>query len=401
MFFSNNTTEAEQAWPNDLLDIAKQTGDPLGDEVLIRLIKEGNVAQVNSLLSHLDENSEGLPANLPTYVNDYFTKTTALPEWADLEKIKKAQEFFSIHGPAFGIVLMFKSLPVLYAGAKGGVQILNMTGQLKDHFRRRASETLRFILDAMEPGGLNPGGKGIRSTQKVRLMHAAIRNFALVSGKWPSDGSWGLPINQEELGGTLAAFSTEALRGLTQLGINYTRAEAECYMHAWRVIGYFLGIQEEYIPDSIESAELFWTQLETRNFARTEDALILTKVHVEFLEELIPGGIIDGIVPALMRNLLGKKIAENYLGIPSAGWAKRLVYILKLVLNIRAGFIGVSYNLDRFITKDAIFLMKSLQKYWAKTDDSVPFQIPAALDNPKTQQAGKALLSKLQRPSSS
>ena len=65
MFFSTNTTEAEQAWPNDLLDIAKQTGDPLGDEVLIRLIKEGNVAQVNSLLSHLDENSEGLPADLP------------------------------------------------------------------------------------------------------------------------------------------------------------------------------------------------------------------------------------------------------------------------------------------------------------------------------------------------
>ena len=123
-------------------------------------------------------------------------------------------------------------------------------------------------------------------------------------------------------------------------------------------------------------------------------------MHVEFLEELIPGEIIDGIVPALMRNLLGKKIAENYLGIPSAGWARWLVYILKIVLNIRAGFIGVSYNLDRFITKDAIFLMESLQKYWAKTDDSIPFQIPAGLDNPKTQRAGKALFSKLQSLSS-
>ena len=65
-------------------------------------------------------------------------------------------------------------------------------------------------------GALDAGGAGIRSAQKVRLMHDAVRHLILEHG-W--DPALGLPINQEDQLGTLLTFSAVILDGLRKLGL--------------------------------------------------------------------------------------------------------------------------------------------------------------------------------------
>ena len=180
-----------------------------------------------------------------------------------------------------------------------------MTGQLKNHFQRRAAEILRFVLDVMSKGGLKVNqegsklepGTGLRTIQKVRLMHAAVRYFAQSSDQWPEDGSWGVPINQEELMGTMLAFSTIAVDGLTQLGIKPQDQEVENYYHTWKLIAHYLGIKPEFVPNNVKNSGLMWLRLDERNFGTTPSGIQLTDSHVAFLEKLIPGRIVDNIVP--------------------------------------------------------------------------------------------------------
>ena len=159
-----------------------------------------------------------------------------------------------------------------------------MTGQLKDHYRRRAAETLRFILDVMEPGALEPGGKGIRSAQKVRLLHATIRHFARVSGRWAALPQWGEPINQEELLGTLLSFSSLAVDNASRLGARLSHAEGEDLLYAWRVVGGILGIESEVIPRNLPEARATWSRIAQRNFGPTLDGKALARDHLAFLD---------------------------------------------------------------------------------------------------------------------
>jgi hypothetical protein len=366
-------------WTNEILDRAKNTADPLADQVVEDLMITGKLHQINDVLAGLDENDEALPEGLPSSLTTYLDESALFPSWTDFDKIKIAQDLFIEYGPNFGVALMFQSLPTLYAGSKGGAQILYKTGQMGNHFQRRASETLRFILDAMEPGGLSAGGKGIRAIQKVRMMHAAIRLFSKKSGVMPEDGSWGEPINLEEMAGTLVAFSAIAMQGIEKLGVNLSIGEKDAYMHTWRVIGNMLGIKDEFIPKDVESAYEQWSKLDIRNFARTEAGVELMKSHVDFLEKMIPGKIVDGVVPAMMRYLMGNRVAVNILGVKSQGWWLWLIDIIRIVFRLGENFMDSSAFVKKFMASQSHEMMEALQKYWSSVDSGVPFRVPESL----------------------
>lgn len=283
---------------------------------------------------------------------------------------------------------MFKSLPVLYLGKMGGVQVLNMTGQLRDHFQRRAAETLQFVLDVMTRGGLKIKedesgfelGSGIRTIQKIRLMHASVRHYADFSGQWPQDGSWGVAINQEELVGTMLAFSTVAVDGLTQLGIHPDDQDFEDYFHTWKVIGHFLGIHTDYLPTSIQDAGLMWLRLDERNFGPTPSGVQITHSHVKFLENLVPGKVADNIVPSLMTYMLGYRYA-HWLKVGRVGWTVILISLLKWILSIKEVFTHLSWGTEALYRKWSIDLMENLEADWMKgTGNAAPFRIPLQSD---------------------
>lgn len=361
-----------------LLMAMRMEADPPADRVLAALIADGGIAAANAALGRFSR-EDVPPGGAPPAVAAYIAEQGSLPGWSDPGKIARAQALFTSQGPAFGLVLMAESLPCLYAGGKGGAQTLYGTGQLSGHFRRRASQTLRFILNVMEPGSLEPGGKGIASILKVRLMHAAIRNYTAHSEIWKGKTeAWGMPINQVELAGTLLAFSSVALQGLRKLGLRVSSEDKEAYLHAWRVIGSVLGIRAELLPGDIREAEALWRRIVATQFVRSPEGRSLARDHLAFLEELMPGELLDGFPPTLMYFLMGRKLALRQLGLPGPGWTYFLVLILRRLIFLEGRIFLRSATLGRLASEGGKVLMESLYRSWNRGDGS-PFRIPDSL----------------------
>ena len=362
-----------------LLDLMHGIGDPPADQVITALIGSGGIPQANAALSHMIRNMDGPDENAPPILNAFLNEWGRLPAWTDMAKVRRAQELFTSQGPMFGLVLMAMSLPILYCGGKGGAQVLYGTGQLSGNFRRRASQTLRFILDVMEPGGLDPMGKGIRAIQKVRLMHAAIRHYSANSPLWAGKSAeWGAPINQVELAGTLLAFSSIALEGLRKLEIDVSREDGECYLHTWKAIGHVLGIQPELLPTGMTDAAGLWKQIKQRNFIPSKEGQALAVDHNKFLKDLLPGKVLDGFPDSLMYFLMGHKIARGTLKLPRPGWTYYLIRILRFVAGLQARIVLRSGTLRKLTSAAGELLMESLYGNWNRGDGS-PFRIPEAM----------------------
>ncbi len=366
-------------WSNEFLDKYRNMGDRRADVVIKALEDSQELKSVNDALDHLNSNNDQLPPGLPQVMVDYFNDTAQLPDWADLNKVAIAEKLFSTRGPLFGVVLLCGSLPTLFAGGQGGAQVMMATGQFTQHYERRAGETLRFILDVLEPKGLESGGKGLRTIQKVRLMHAAIRFYASKSPKaWSAKPKWGKPINQEELTGTFLAFSSKALEDIAKMGVDVEPDVQEAYFHTWKVVAHLLGIEPEMVPKNLDDAKPLWDRIAERNFMRTESGVKLAECHVNFLKKVIPGHLVDGMAVSLMRYLMGRKMTEQYLGLPHPGLSYVLIVFIRGLFGLEEILIGSTRTLAQIIEHDSILFMEGLDRHWM-AGDSTPFRIPPSL----------------------
>ena len=129
-------------------------------------------------------------------------------------------------------------------------------------------ETGQFLMDTLTVGGLGEHGKGRRTIQRVRLMHAAVRHLVAARneqqpGLWDPD--WGLPINQEDLAGTLIAFSGVVVDQLVRLGVQLSDADIDAYLHVWNVIGHLLGVRDELLVHDVGDAVALFDAIRRRS----------------------------------------------------------------------------------------------------------------------------------------
>lgn len=126
--------------------------------------------------------------------------------------------------------LIFRSLPVTYMAQKPA-NVLDLTKLLEKYAERRIIETAQFVFDTMEYGWYNPDKWGIRTIQRVRLMHASMRHLIMHSAHhdpkdlaYPWQEGWGKPISQEDMLATLQTFSLEVIHVLERLGMKHSEA---------------------------------------------------------------------------------------------------------------------------------------------------------------------------------
>jgi hypothetical protein len=301
-------------WTNEFLLTMRRQADPPADAVIQEILQTQGFKETGKLFGLLIRKVELPLDELPPVAAKFIHSHSALPGWADPAKIRMAEQVFIDHGPEFLIFLYFKSLPTLYAHAKGA-EVLHMTGRLgqpdADNFKkfsRRIAETGQFLMETMAPDALQSGGRGIQMALKIRLIHAAIRAFVQEKG-WDSQ-KMGQPINQEELGITLMTFAISPLDALAKFGIRLSEARQEAYLHAWKVIGHTMGMTHEMLPDNVADGRDMLERILELEAAPSEAGKVLTEALVRFSEETIPKKIFDHSPRVLIRYLAGDKIAD-------------------------------------------------------------------------------------------
>lgn len=270
----------------------------------------------------------------------FLADAAQLPDWADTGRVARGQQFFSQWALHQFTALYLASLPSAYAAAKG-VHVLWLTARLQDDAERRLNETAQFLMDISAPGGFVPGGSASGRVLHVRLMHAAVRwlvdhdplvdrvadadpRLAPLGPMWAA--SWGRPLNQEDLAGTLLTFTTVVFDAFRRSGVETSAAEREDYFHLWRVIGHLLGIDDELIPADVAAASALQSVIFRRQHAPSFVGAQLTATLLGLTTDRLPRPL-AALAPAMVRRYVGDDVADM-IRVPPAGRAKGVLAVL-------------------------------------------------------------------------
>ncbi|MGH3868382.1 MAG: oxygenase MpaB family protein [Pseudonocardiaceae bacterium] len=255
-----------------------------------------------------------------------------------------------------------------------GAKLLHTTHQL-DHPRRRLAESGQFCLYMMDENPFKHGGHFVPAIQKVRLIHAAVRHLLRVNKAWDEE-QYGVPIHQEDMLGALMLFSVLTLRGLERLGVPVTKQEAEDFYHTWRVVGSMLGIPDDIMPTTLAGTAELYDLVTRRNWGPSPEGAALTRNLISTYAAVVPGKAFDGVVPALIRYLLGEEAAD-WMEVPHTTWEKMTHFLPKL--NHAVGEVEHHHALARKVLDKAGQLLLKAQVRSLAQDKHISFDIPGKL----------------------
>jgi hypothetical protein len=307
-------------WSNEFLQEMSLKTDPFAESIIQEIALNDDFSSLRNLFMKLNtDDNLADNSNLPQSVINYFNTNNNLPEWANSEKIKIAQNLFLEHGPEIALILNYKALPLCYA-CKNGAKVLATTGRLISNgndtskMMRRLLETSQMVINVMSEGGLSSNGKGIITVKKVRLYHAAIRYFLLNPKfnptKWDTS-NFGQPINQEEMAGTLSAFSTLVINGLNQLGIKLTEEQKDAYVHCWNIVGHFIGLDPKLYPNTFAEGWDLGISIIQRNQTESSDGKFLVSSLIKNSQNYFFKGELIDFLPSYLINFFIQDVSDT------------------------------------------------------------------------------------------
>ncbi|SFB43704.1 hypothetical protein SAMN05216266_111122 [Amycolatopsis marina] len=314
------------------IESLKFQADPLADAVIADLVASGRIEAVNEVLAHFRANDQPIPEELPDSVRAYLIATDNPPEWADLDRVARTYEFFVDDGVHVASILSFAAMVNCYAQPRPS-RVLTLTHKLNQP-HRRLSETAQFVVNMMAPDPFGATGTFVPTLQKTRLIHAAVRHFITRSGNWDMAAD-GVPVCQQDMLGALLIFSVQVIDGMRRMGISVTEQEAADYYYVWRVSGAMLGIPAEAMPETLTEARELNVSLVEAAYGPSAEGVALTRGLLDLYENLVPGKAFDGVVSAMVRQVIDPRVAD-WMEVPrSRGWERmvssgtRLVRVLE------------------------------------------------------------------------
>lgn len=307
------------------LDALRKQGDDLADQLVIFLIHNPDwIARINSW--------EQIPSYLeiehfPDLLKEYFSFFHSRPGFIDPIRVSEAQDFFSKNPNLYLSLLGFYSLPYCYAFADGA-QVLVRSKRITEEIGARLSETALFLMDAFYPGTFLTNDQKLITLARVRLIHAFSRYFLSRYAKDWNPG-WGIPINQEDMIGTNLAFSLMVVRGMEKLDRFPGKDVLENLLHYWKVIGFYLGVEIDYWPETAKEAFELEKLIRRRHLKSSEAGRILIGSLLNYYKTSIPEKSIAAVVDQFVGYFLGKEASEA-LGLPAFSKLPKQVYGLVL-----------------------------------------------------------------------
>lgn len=320
----------------------REIGDPDADKVVRAILaktqNDNPQATLEGLIAALRDLNDSGP------VTRWVEHVERFPVWADADLVERGQGVFTAWSLDIVTSLFCASLPFAYAAAKGA-QVLKRQSELANPATaaRRIAETGQMLLDVSQLDALRPGRRGYKTIRTVRLLHATIRarlTQPSTPGRAPGNSPhWdvarlGVPVNQEDLLGTLLSFSTVVFSALDRLGVGLDDRSKESFLHLWAVIGHLLGIQNaESILDPARAEELTGCISEELH-APSAAGVCLMEVLMGEMELSMPWGL-RKLPRTLVRHMAGDEIADM-LGVAPGAWWRPLLPALAAVSRIAA-----------------------------------------------------------------
>jgi hypothetical protein len=303
---------AAQKWTKQYLDTMRQQGDALADACFEQLCQNHRITHTSDLFTLLRTNHTPVPAAAPPELVDFLAATRALPAHTDRDRIKRGEELFMTHAFVAALVLLTKSLPAGYA-APNLTQVLHVSGDLERHPYKRTLGVLQMVVNVSTCRGFDTAGAAIITAQKLRLLHAGVRS--IVRQHVPEyEARYGVPVNQEDMLGTIMGFSYLVIMGFRQLHADLSPEEEEDFYYLWRIYAQMMGIMPDYIPENVAEAAAFYAAYARRHYvtaAANPLGVTLARADLRMLQHLIPRSLRLlglGVVPRIyMCDLLGKE----------------------------------------------------------------------------------------------
>ncbi|MFI9818431.1 oxygenase MpaB family protein [Saccharothrix variisporea] len=290
----------------ELRKILKPMGDPLADAVVADILDSGAVDDVNQLFRRIVTVEDGVPPDAPPLLRDYLEETRQMPSWVDPRRVAGISTFFKRHKAVAATVQATAGLVGTYLSPVGA-KTLHSTHAL-DRPHRRLSQSTRLFMGMGDEDAFTDHSKLIPTCQKVRLVHAAIRQLHLRSGRWDAEAD-GMPVSQYYTAGAALVFSAGTLDAMGRIGVKTTQAEQEGFFYAWKIVSHFLGVPDEYTPDSVSEAHALWDASRDQEWAHSEEGVLLTAASIRLYQEYLPAPVRPA-VPAFLRRALSDKYAD-------------------------------------------------------------------------------------------
>jgi hypothetical protein len=358
------------------LDRMRQTVDPPADDVAAAVVTPEVLLRVRELMKRRQMwDADREPSRqLPETIRTYMKTASALPPWRDEAMVNEAEQFFLLYGLASSTLLACASLPQCYV-MKYGTEVLAFTKFLQVHPTRRIRETAQMVMDVMVPGGLQPLGRGVRATMKVRVMHAIVRHMFMNDRSGAAlDPGFGLPINQEDMVYTLMTFSYVVIEGFGTMGYQMTDRQRDGYIHCWNVVGHLMGILDELLPATFNDARELFQAIQQRQHGQSDAGKKLMASLLESVEDALPGDHHDPLVAALTRKLIGDAAADT-LAIPEPTLAQRLRLEVLLKAWAESARVATHLHGDRLLRIASEELHHAIMIKMGEMDGE-PFDVP-------------------------
>jgi hypothetical protein len=316
-------------WPAQRLAPFRQIADPEADRLVDIIENDLGPQAVTAIFQMIARNSAVDSPDVAKVVREFFVRNSVLPAWAEPAKLRLATKVFERYIPEVFTLLLMRALPLSYTCGHGA-HVLVVTGRLVSRTQspaalsRRLMETAQFVMDCMSAGAFAADGKGFATATKVRIIHATIRHLiraetaagwdgALLGPQWQPERE-GLPINQEDLAGTLLTFALTIPSGLRLLGIKLSDDEVAAWVHTWNLIGHLLGVRDELRSNDYAQGYELATAILSHQACASEWGRALTQALIGFVDYILPGSRFEKLCEFLLVFFLAD--FERDLNIP-------------------------------------------------------------------------------------
>lgn len=287
------------------LNRLRQLKDVLADQAVQSLFLQKELfSTINSWQVIPNE----LPDNFPIALKNYFDFFQKDHPYEGATFIGETQAFFETHSSLILSLLGFYSLPYTYAFGDGA-EVLVRSKKIVENPGERLAETALFVLECYRPGAFESDKRVLMVLAKVRLIHAMSRHFIKKYARdW--DQSWGQPINQEDLLSTNLTFSLLISRGMQKSNHSISYKDREMLLAYWGLVGYYLGIDTTFWPESNKEAYELEKIIRKRHLKKSHAGKVLLHSLLSYYRKNLFRPELSPFLENILQYYLGKEVSS-------------------------------------------------------------------------------------------